>query len=404
MVILVSIIVYKRHYMGDKRSNMKEDIIRQITGKYSVAHLFLTDGDAAIEDYAVAQIQALCDNPVTEGCRIAVMPDVHPGVVGTIGYTQTVGRAIMPSVVGQDLGCGMLLANVKGRIKDWQRLDTVIRDKVPSGYDIRTGVQHMAETMDLEALHCCRHIQEDKALRSIGTLGGGNHFIEVDVDDEGQAYLIIHSGSRHLGKEVTDHYLAEGHRRLADRGIDVPYELTYLDGGLMQEYLDDIQIVQAFAELNRRVICQEIVRNMKWKILDEYSCIHNYVESAETSYCGLPIIRKGAISAASGERVIIPVNMRDGVILGTGLGNDEWNQSAPHGAGRIMSRENVKESFTVSQFRKAMKGIYTSCVGADTLDEAPFAYRGLDDIQQAIGETVRIDKVIRPVYNFKAGR
>lgn len=369
-----------------------------------MAHLFLTDGDAAIEDYAVAQIQALCDNPVTEGCRIAVMPDVHPGVVGTIGYTQTVGRAIMPSVVGQDLGCGMLLANVKGRIKDWQRLDTVIRDKVPSGYDIRTGVHHMAETMDLEALHCCRHIQEDKALRSIGTLGGGNHFIEVDVDDEGQAYLIIHSGSRHLGKEVTDHYLAEGHRRLADRGIDVPYELTYLDGGLMQEYLDDIQIVQAFAELNRRVICQEIVRNMKWKILDEYSCIHNYVESAETSYCGLPIIRKGAISAASGERVIIPVNMRDGVILGTGLGNDEWNQSAPHGAGRIMSRENVKESFTVSQFRKAMKGIYTSCVGADTLDEAPFAYRGLDDIQQAIGETVRIDKVIRPVYNFKAGR
>lgn len=158
MVILVSIIVYKRHYMGDKRSNMKEDIIRQITGKYSVAHLFLTDGDAAIEDYAVAQIQALCDNPVTEGCRIAVMPDVHPGVVGTIGYTQTVGRAIMPSVVGQDLGCGMLLANVKGRIKDWQRLDTVIRDKVPSGYDIRTGVHHMAETMDLEALHCCRHI------------------------------------------------------------------------------------------------------------------------------------------------------------------------------------------------------------------------------------------------------
>lgn len=226
----------------------------------------------------------------------------------------------------------------------------------------------------------------------------------MDVDDEGQAYLIIHSGSRHLGKEVTDHYLAEGHRRLADRGIDVPYELTYLDGGLMQEYLDDIQIVQAFAELNRRVICQEIVRNMKWKILDEYSCIHNYVESAETSYCGLPIIRKGAISAASGERVIIPVNMRDGVILGTGLGNDEWNQSAPHGAGRIMSRENVKESFTVSQFRKAMKGIYTSCMGADTLDEAPFAYRGLDDIQQAICETVRIDKVIRPVYNFKAGR
>lgn len=375
--------------------------MNEIIGKYTKAKLHLCKGENAIDDYAVAQIQALCDNPINENCKVVIMPDVHPGVVGTIGYTQVVGNGIMPNVVGVDIGCGMTLAKIKGRVNEFQKLDTVIREEVPSGSDIHKEPHRYADEIDLSRLHCYKHIQENKALRSIGSLGGGNHFIELDKDEEGNTYLIIHSGSRHLGKEATEYYLKAGQDALE---AAVPYEVTYLTGDLMKQYLQDMQIIQQFADLNRRAIIDEITKAMKWKVIESYSCIHNYVQAAEDSYCGKPVIRKGAISAAKGESVIIPINMRDGVILGTGLGNDDWNQSAPHGAGRIMKRGDAKNNFTVSEFKKTMKGIYSSCIGEGTLDEAPFMYRGIEDIKDVLSETVEIKNVLHPIYNFKAGR
>lgn len=377
----------------------------EIKGKYTTTKIFTThNAETAIDKYAVAQIQALCDNPVNAGCKVVVMPDVHPGVVGTIGYTQTVQQAILPNVVGIDIGCGMTLAKIRGRVKEFQKLDAVIREQIPVGFCIREHAHRMADGIDLERLHCADHIQMDKAYRSVGTLGGGNHFVELDQDKEGNTYLVIHSGSRHLGKEVTEYYIAEGEKQLKEKGLDIPHEMTYLEGELMQAYLEDLQAVQHFAEVNRQAMLTEIVRGMKWKVLDSYSCIHNYVEAAEQTYTGTPIIRKGAISAKTGEKVIIPINMQAGIILGIGRGNDDWNQSAPHGAGRIYKRSEVKQKFTVSQYKKAMQGIYSTCINEDTLDEAPFAYRNLEDIAKVLEQTVEIEKIICPIYNFKAGK
>lgn len=374
--------------------------MKTIQGVYTSAKIFNTNTtEYSIDDYAIAQLQTLCNHVAFEGCNIRVMPDVHPGKVGTIGFTSTLGKYVLPNVIGIDIGCGMSLAQIKGKVKDFQKLDVVIRDTVPSGFATRKKVHHMADETSLSRLRCYKHIFEEKALLSLGTLGGGNHFIELDMDDEKNIYLVIHSGSRHLGKEVTEYYLSEGQKFLKSKGIDVPYEMTYLEGSLMEDYLHDLNIVQHFASLNREIIIAEIAKGMKWKVLENYSCIHNYVDFS----CNTPIIRKGAISAKCGEKVIIPINMRDGIILGTGLGNPDWNYSAPHGAGRIMKREEIKANYTVSSFKSAMKGIYSSCIGKDTLDEAPFAYRNLESIQDAITDTVAINNIIKPVYNFKAG-
>ena len=374
--------------------------MKTIHGVAASAIIFNTNTSKhSVDDYAMAQIKNLCDNPAFLGCNIRIMPDVHPGKVGTIGFTATLGEQILPNVIGIDIGCGMTLAKVKGNIKEFQKLDTVIRDNIPSGFSVRTKIHHNAFDFDLSSLYCYKHIQEEKALLSLGTLGGGNHFIEVDLDEDKNYYLVIHSGSRHLGYEVTEYYLREGQRLLKKQGIVIPYELTYLTGELMQQYLHDLSIVQNFASRNREIMISEICKNMKWKVVNSYSCIHNYVDfSMET-----PVLRKGAISAKKDEPVIIPINMRDGIILGIGLGNDEWNQSAPHGAGRILKREDVKANFTVSAFKKEMKGIYSNCINKDTIDEAPFANRGMDEILEVIGDTVTVDKIIRPVYNFKAG-
>lgn len=374
--------------------------MKTINGAAASAIIFNTNsGDNSIDDYAIAQIQNLCDNPSFEGCKIRVMPDVHPGIVGTIGFTSTIGKTIMPNVIGIDIGCGMTLAQVKGKGKEFSKLDTVIRENVPSGFAIRNKPNHKALDFDFSLLKCYKHIQKDKAILSLGSLGGGNHFIEVDQDSEKNTYLVVHSGSRHLGQEVTEYYLSEGSRCLKEKGISIPYELTYLEGNLMEDYLHDLQIVQDYAALNREIIICEICSGMKWKILDMYSCIHNYTDFTLEE----PLIRKGAISAKENEKAIIPINMRDGIILGTGLGNKEWNYSAPHGAGRIMKREAVKANYTISSYKSAMKGIYSTCIGKNTLDEAPFAYRGIDEIKEAITDTVTIDKIITPIYNFKAG-
>ena len=377
-----------------------------IKGAYTSAQIFTTNNnETAIDQYARAQLQMICNQEASWGSRIRVMPDVHPGKVGTIGLTMTIGDKIMPNLIGIDIGCGMTLAQIKGKKIEYQKLDTVIRENVPSGFEIRNKIHRFAEEFDLECLNCSRHIRTDKALLSLGSLGGGNHFIEADKDENGDLFIVVHSGSRHLGKEVTDYYLAEGQKYLKEKGIEMPFELTWLEGNLMENYLHDLLIVQEFASLNRRVILDELIKGMKWKVIDSYECIHNYVDaSAETiNSFGRPMLRKGAISAKSEERVIIPINMRDGILLGRGLGNIEWNCSAPHGSGRVMKREDVKSSFTVSAFKSEMKGIYSSCIGKDTLDEAPFAYRAIEDIADVIVETVTIDRVIKPVYNFKAG-
>ena len=374
--------------------------MKTIHGVYTSAKIFNTEKENnTMDDYALAQLKALCDNQAFDGCTIRIMPDVHPGKVGTIGFTSTLGKQVLPNVIGIDIGCGMSLAKVKGKTKEFQKLDVVIRDHVPSGYSIRKTIHSMAQELDLTKLLCYKHIFEEKARLSLGTLGGGNHFIELDVDDEKNTYLVVHSGSRHLGKEVTEYYLSMGQRQLKSKGIEIPYETTYLEGELLDAYLHDLAIVQEFASLNREIILAEITKHMKWKILDSYSCIHNYVDFRLDT----PILRKGAISAQMDESVIIPINMRDGILLGKGLGNADWNYSAPHGAGRIMKREDVKANYTVSNFKSAMKGIYSSCINKETLDEAPFAYRDLNSIQDAIQETVAMEKVIKPIYNFKAG-
>lgn len=372
-----------------------------IYGKYTNAVVYTTDNEQyAIDDYARKQLQMICDHPSAAGSRIRVMPDVHPGKVGTIGLTMTVGRALMPNLVGVDISCGMTIVKIKTKGMECQKLDTVIRDNVPVGGAVRRTCHKLSDKTALHRLHCHKVIDESKAERSIGTLGGGNHFIEVDRDEEGAFYLVIHSGSRHLGMEVTEYYLKEGQRvsQMRKEGY-APYDLTCLDGDLLEKYLQDLEVVQEFARLNREAMADEIVRGMKWKVLDSYTCIHNYIDFSGD----VPLLRKGAISAKAGERVVIPINMRDGIILGTGLGNEEWNCSAPHGSGRVYRRSEVKEHHTVSEFKKAMEGIHSICVNKDTLDESPFAYRKMEDMLRVVGETVTVDKIIRPVYNFKAG-
>lgn len=373
-----------------------------IYGKYTNAIVYTVENEQyAIDEYARKQLQMICDHKSAEGTTIRVMPDVHPGKVGTIGLTMTVGDSIMPSLVCDDIGCGMTIAKLKTKGLQFQQLDTVIRENVPVGPRIRENEHKYADKIDLSELRCYKSINARKAIRSIGTLGGGNHFIEIDKDEEGNVYLVIHSGSRHLGMEVADYYLRTGQKemQMKKQGY-APYEMTCLTGELKEDYLHDLKIMQDFARLNREAMIESIVKGMKWKVEDSFTCIHNYIDFSDTS---MPILRKGAISAREGERVIIPMNMRDGVILGMGLGNADWNYSAPHGSGRIYKRTEVAEHYTVSEFKKSMEGIYSVCINKDTLDESPFAYRALDDIADVIGETVKIDKVIKPVYNYKAG-
>lgn len=371
--------------------------MKTVDGIHTSAKIF-TD---KIEDYALAQIRQLCDQRAFQGSKIRIMPDVHPGKVGTIGFTGTFQKMLMPFVVGIDIGCGISLVKLREERVEFQKLDRIIRERIPSGTQVQKTPHPLSGLPHLEHLRCFCHIKEEKARFSIGSLGGGNHFIEIDRDEEGGLYATVHSGSRRLGKDVTEYYLKEGQKILKQSGIEIPYELTYLEGELLEDYLYDLEIVQEFAQINRGAILREILKGMKWKTKESFSVPHNYVEQ---SSAGNWIVRKGAISAKEGEPVVIPVNMRDGILMGTGLGNQDWNCSAPHGAGRILKREEVGKRYTTAQFKEQMKGIYCTCIGKDTLDEAPFAYRSLEEIQGAIGETVVIQKILKPVYNFKAGR
>ncbi len=363
-----------------------------VKGIYAEAIIYTDD----VEEYAEAQVKMICDNEVAKGSTICMMPDIHPGKIAPIGLSMTVEDKIIPQLLGVDIGCGMTCVKLNKSNVEFQKLDRIIRENVPSGFSIRKEPHYMAEEFSYEGLRCIRHINKQKAQRSLGTLGGGNHFIELDRGADDSMYLVVHTGSRHLGEEVAEYYTKIADVSLRQQGRAVPYYMSYLEGDDKDAYVEDVQIIQRYAEWNRQIIVREILKGMKWKAVEQFSVAHNYLDSSG-------ILRKGSVSARDGEKVIIPANMKDGILLGVGKGNAEWNYSAPHGSGRRLKREDVKNRYTVSDFKKEMKGVYSSCVGADTLDEAPFAYRSITEIAEQIKDTVQITEILKPVYNYKAG-
>ena len=388
-----------------------------------------------IEQEAIDQINTLLDQPAFADCKVRIMPDVHAGAGCVIGFTANLGDKVIPNIVGVDIGCGMLTVNL-GKIDiDYAELDKVIRDNVPCGYNIHEGRKVRFDK--IQELRCYRELKDTRRFeRSIGTLGGGNHFIEIDEGTDGTKYLVIHTGSRNMGKQVADYYqnlavelmqgkdklLAKQEQLIADykaqgrrneiqaaikelrktweaKDLDIPKPLCYLTGKYRDDYLHDMQICQEFAIVNRWCISCAIIFGMGWGVpgmLDSFETIHNYIEF-ETN-----MVRKGAISAKKGEKVLIPINMRDGCIIGVGKGNEDWNYSAPHGAGRIMSRMKAREVVSLDEFKESMEGIYTTSVSAETIDEAPMVYKPIDEIVENIRDTVDILEIIKPVYNFKA--
>ena len=401
----------------------------ELQGKFNTAKIF-TD---VVDGESIRQVQNLLDQPFCEGERIRMMPDIHAGAGCTIGTTMTVTDKIVPNLVGVDIGCGMEVIRVKETHLEPQKLDKVIRERIPSGFDRRKAAHRYAERIDLTTLRCADQVRLDVAAISLGTLGGGNHFIEADRDDEGNLYVVVHSGSRHLGLEVANYYQEEAFRQRqgidrralaekteqliaqykaegrekdlqsalkelkAGREAEIPKALAYCSGYLFDDYIHDMKIVQEFAMLSRQAMTDEIVKGMKLHVEEQFTTIHNYIDTDAM------ILRKGSVSAKAGEQIIVPINMRDGSLICLGKGNEDWNFSAPHGAGRLMSRSKAKESFTVSQFKREMQGVYSTSVSQGTLDEAPMAYKDMQSILDNIGPTADVVKIIRPIYNFKAG-
>lgn len=400
-------------------------------GIYNSAKIF-TD---QVEDSCMEQIRGLLDLEAFAGAQIRIMPDCHAGVGCVIGFTADLEEKIIPNVVGVDIGCGMLTVELGKVDIDLQRLDQVIREYVPSGREVHGG--RLMRFEKLQEMHCYRSLKDTKKIqRAIGTLGGGNHFIEVDMDEDGNSYLVIHTGSRQLGKQTAAQYqkmavglhtgkeamweeeeriktaykaagrrdeiceaIKELHRNFRQTPPDVPWEYCFLHGVYSAQYLHDMKICQEFAEENRKMIAELIVEHYGLEPLGSFSTVHNYIDHDSN------IIRKGAVSARKGERLLIPMNMRDGSLLCEGKGNPDWNYSAPHGAGRLYSRSEAKRLFSVEDYRNVMEeaGIFSTSVNGSTLDECPMAYKKMEDIQKYLGETAEVKKILRPIYNFKAG-
>lgn len=396
----------------------------EIKGKVNTALCYAK----VVEEDAIEQIRRMCDYPFTEGSKIRIMPDVHSGKGCTIGTTMTVTDKAVPNIVGVDIGCGMLTVNIGKDAIDFEKLDEAAHF-IPSGKNVWEGRR---ERFDLQQLRCYRELKQTKWLeRSLGTLGGGNHFIEVDRATDGTQYLVIHTGSRNLGKQVAEiyqqlaidlnkgketyfkqreeiirTYKEQGRRSEIQSALDeiawvkreatMPEDLCYLYGTYLEDYLHDVEICQSFATRNRELIAEILLERAGLTGYDRFHTIHNYIDTEEM------ILRKGAIAAHKGEKVLIPINMRDGSVLAIGKGNPEWNYSAPHGAGRVMSRTMAKKNLSFEEYQKTMKGVYTTSVNAETLDEAPMAYKSLEDIIDVIKESVDVVDVMKPIYNFKA--
>lgn len=391
-----------------------------------------------IEEKSIEQINLLLEQEPFKNCKIRIMPDVHAGKGCVIGFTADLGDKVIPNIVGVDIGCGMLCVELGNIDLDLEKLDNIINKFIPAGRNIRE--QKLLDFEKINDLYCLRELKEIKKFnRAIGTLGGGNHFIEIDVDDEGNKYLVIHTGSRNLGKQVADYYqdLAiqlcsgkeemfkrkeeitriykeQGRRKEIQKALkeleaeykqnkpDLPNELCYLEGKYREMYLHDMKICQEYASLNRIMIADTILKEYTGLSMAIYftqygfETIHNYISFEDN------IVRKGAISAKKGEKVLIPINMRDGSIIAVGKGSEDWNNSAPHGAGRIISRRKAKEKFNLEEFKESMQGIYSTSIVEETIDEAPFVYKPMQEIIENIKDTVEIQKVIKPIYNFKA--
>lgn len=385
-----------------------------------------------IEDEAVKQINLLLEQKTFKDCKVRIMPDVHAGKGCVIGFTADLGDKVIPNIVGVDIGCGMLCVELGNIDIDLEKFDKIVNDYIPAGRNIREV--KLTDFEKIKDLYCLRELKEtNKFNKAIGTLGGGNHFIELNVDDENNKYLVIHTGSRNMGKQVADYYqnlaielcsgkeemwkrkaeiittykeqgkkqeiqraLKELEKEYKDNQPELPKELCYLTGEYREDYLHDMQICQEYASLNRKYIALEILNKYGIIAMNKFETIHNYICFEDN------IVRKGAIRAKKGERVIIPINMRDGSIIAIGKGNEDWNNSAPHGAGRIMSRMKAKETFKLDEFKKSMEGIYTTSVVEETIDEAPFVYKPMQEIIDNIKDTVEIEKIIKPIYNFKA--
>lgn len=403
-------------------------IMFKITGKYGTAKVYAS----IVEDECISQIYTFMNSPVVENCNIAIMPDTHSGKGSCIGFTQKINGRVNPNMVGVDIGCGMLVLTISKEIGDilfnksgLEKYDKVMHQKIPSGMNRRSSLHKFTERINIREL--IANVKHDKELYSLGTLGGGNHFNEIDKDSEGNYYIVIHSGSRHLGLAVAEYWskkAVEYHKnsskikseliaKLKNEGrekeiqtelaklpdIVVSKELSYLEGENLDGYLHDMKIAQEFARLNREAMMDVIIDEMgikKRHILDKFCTVHNYIDLDSG------ILRKGAISLKKNEIAIIPMNMADGSLIVRGKGNPEWNFSGPHGAGRLMSRKKAKETLSMKDFKDSMKDIFTTTVSESTLDEAKMAYKPMEDIVNAIGETCEIVETIKPIYNFKA--
>lgn len=398
----------------------------EITGAFNTALCYTGE----VEDSAYEQIEKVCNEEAFADSKIRIMPDVHAGIGCTIGTTMTITDKVVPNMVGVDIGCGMLTINL-GKIDiDLQKFDEAAH-KIPCGRETWEGRQ---EPFDLTRLRCYRYLKHARRLqRSLGTLGGGNHFIEIDADEEGTKYLVIHSGSRNLGTQVAKHYqniaidlnlgkedyykmreeiirtykeqgrkdeiqktLKKLEREWAKKQPSMPRDLCFLYGSFMEDYLHDINICQEFAARNREIMAKILLEETGIIGYEAFQTIHNYISVEEK------ILRKGAVSAKAAEKLLIPINMRDGSLICVGKGNVEWNNSAPHGAGRLMSRSTAFEKLTMEEYEKQMEGIYTTCINTATLDESPMAYKNMDEIVENIEPTAEIIAHIKPIYNFKA--
>lgn len=392
----------------------------ELRGKYNSANVY-TDN---IETEAISQIIELCNQEFVKDSKIRIMPDTHAGKGCTIGTTMTIQDKLVPNLVGVDIGCGMETIKLKDKHIEFQKLDKIIKQHVPSGFDVRSKKHELAKNLRIDQLRCAKKVNLNRAYLSCGSLGGGNHYIEVDKDQNGFLYLVIHSGARNLGKEVAEYYQKiaieklnglnsqkqelieklkkEGRQKDIELELDkikiqvVNKSLAYLTGQDFDDYLHDMKITQEFAMWNRKTMADVIVREMGFKVIEQFSTIHNYIDTSRM------ILRKGAISAYEDEKVLIPINMRDGAIIAIGKGNPDWNYSAPHGAGRLMSRSKAKESIAMSDYKESMKGIWSTSVTNSTIDESPMAYKPIEEILDNIGDTVDVMEIIKPVYNFKS--